>query len=127
MLRSMLTHPDAGKEVRAAIAEQQRQVAAALPADDAVLRAGLIGALTIGALVSRHLLELKGVRDAEVTEIVSVLRGRRPCRAGGERGERVPVELGRDRQNDGDHVHGPTRHKIHQRAGAEQEWETVPW
>ena len=74
MLRSMLTHPDAGKEVRAAIAEQQRQVAAALPADDAVLRAGLIGALTIGALVSRHLLELEGVRDAEATEIVSVLR-----------------------------------------------------
>ncbi|MEO3801148.1 TetR family transcriptional regulator [Nonomuraea sp. B1E8] len=74
MLRSMLTHPDASDEVRAAIAEQQRQVAAALSTDDAVLRAGLIGALTIGVLLSRHLLQLEGVRDAGAAEIVSVLR-----------------------------------------------------
>ncbi|TDE56709.1 TetR/AcrR family transcriptional regulator [Nonomuraea mesophila] len=74
MLRSMLTHPDAGDEVRAAIAEQQRQVSASLPTDDAVLRAGLVGALTIGVLLSRHLLQLEGVRDAGAAEIVSVLR-----------------------------------------------------
>ncbi|MEO3794381.1 TetR family transcriptional regulator [Nonomuraea sp. B10E15] len=74
MLRSMLTHPDTGDEVRAAIAEQQRQVAAALSTDDAVLRAGLIGALTVGVLLSRHLLHLEGVRDAGAAEIVSVLR-----------------------------------------------------
>ncbi|MFC5749452.1 TetR/AcrR family transcriptional regulator [Actinomadura rugatobispora] len=74
MLRSMLTHPDAGREVRAAITEQQRQVAAAIPADDAVLRAGLIGAITLGAIIGRDLLHLEGVRDAKAEDIVEVLR-----------------------------------------------------
>ncbi|MGW4797231.1 TetR/AcrR family transcriptional regulator [Nonomuraea sp. NPDC004297] len=74
MLRSMLTHPDAGEEVRVAVTEQQRQVAAAIPAEDAVLRAGLIGALTLGTVIGRHLLQLDGVRDADVADIVEVLR-----------------------------------------------------
>ncbi|WP_049576230.1 TetR/AcrR family transcriptional regulator [Nonomuraea sp. SBT364] len=74
MLRSMLTHPDAGQEMRAAISGQQRQVAAALPADDALLRAGLIGALTLGTIIGRDLLGLDGVRDADVADIVRVLR-----------------------------------------------------
>ncbi|MEV0384283.1 hypothetical protein [Nonomuraea sp. NPDC050643] len=47
---------------------------AALPSDDAALRAGLIGAITLGTVVGRYLLRLEGVRDAEVADIVSVLR-----------------------------------------------------
>ncbi|MEU6715853.1 TetR family transcriptional regulator [Nonomuraea sp. NPDC046802] len=74
MLRSMLTHPDAGEGVRAALTEQQRQVADSMPADDAVLRAGLVGALTLGTVIARHLLRLEGVRDADVEDIVGVLR-----------------------------------------------------
>jgi AcrR family transcriptional regulator len=74
MLRSMLTHPDAAEEVRQAIGAQQRQVAAAIPADDAMLRAGLIGALTLGTIIGRDLLRLDGVRDADAADIVAVLR-----------------------------------------------------
>lgn len=74
MLRSMLTHPEAGREVRAAITGQQRQVAAAIPADDAALRAALVGALTLGVVVGRELLDLDGLRDAAPEDVVDVLR-----------------------------------------------------
>jgi AcrR family transcriptional regulator len=72
-LRSMFSHPEAGREVRDAMTEQQRQVAALLPGDDAVLRAGVIGALTIGAVIGRHLLALDGLGDAEPAEIGAVM------------------------------------------------------
>ncbi|WP_433516985.1 TetR/AcrR family transcriptional regulator [Nonomuraea sp. CA-143628] len=74
MLRSMLTHPEAGKEVHVAITDQQRQVAAAIPTEDAVLRAGLIGAITLGIVIGRDLLHLEGVRDAKAEDILAVLR-----------------------------------------------------
>ncbi|MFC4015927.1 TetR family transcriptional regulator [Nonomuraea purpurea] len=89
MLRSMLTHPDAGEGVRAALTEQQRQVAGSMPADDAVLRAGLVGALTLGTVIARHLLRLEGVRDADVEDIVGVLRPAVHAIAHGE-AERAP-------------------------------------
>ncbi|MQA12274.1 MAG: TetR family transcriptional regulator [Pseudonocardiaceae bacterium] len=76
MLRSMLTHPEAAKEVRAAVTNQQRDAAAAFPGDDAVLRAGLIGALTLGTVLGRHLLRLDGLRDAPPEAITALLR---PC------------------------------------------------
>jgi AcrR family transcriptional regulator len=75
-LRSMLTHPETGAEVRAAMSDQQNQAAASMRGDDAVLRAGLIGAVTIGVVISRHLLQLDGVRDASAEEITTLLR---PC------------------------------------------------
>ncbi|OLT25458.1 hypothetical protein BJF79_12630 [Actinomadura sp. CNU-125] len=74
MLRSMLTHPEAGREVRAAISEQQRQVAAAIPAPDADLRAALVGAVTLGAVIGRDLLRLDGLSDAAAEDVVDVLR-----------------------------------------------------
>jgi AcrR family transcriptional regulator len=72
-LRSMFSHPDAGREVRDAMTRQQRQVVASMPGDDAVLRSGVIGALTIGAVIGRHLLRLDGLRDAEPAEISAVM------------------------------------------------------
>ncbi|RZU73147.1 hypothetical protein EV384_1546 [Micromonospora kangleipakensis] len=54
MLRSMLTRPNAAREVRA----------------------GLVGAVTIGAVIGRYLLQLDGVRDAPPERIVDLLR---PC------------------------------------------------
>lgn len=73
-LRSMFTHPDAFAEVRTAMIGQQQQVASQLPGDDAVLRAGLIGALTIGTVIGRHLLRLDGLRDAAPAEITTLLQ-----------------------------------------------------
>ncbi|HEY0473213.1 MAG TPA: TetR family transcriptional regulator [Kribbella sp.] len=72
-LRSMFSHPDAGREVRDAMTRQQRQVIASMPGDDAVLRSGVIGALTIGAVIGRHLLRLDGLRDADPAEIGAVM------------------------------------------------------
>ncbi|MGW3542326.1 TetR/AcrR family transcriptional regulator [Nocardia niigatensis] len=59
-IRSMLTHPDATAEVRSAMAAQRRQAAEHLAEDDVELRAGLLGALTIGVVIGRHLLHLDG-------------------------------------------------------------------
>jgi AcrR family transcriptional regulator len=73
-LRSMFTHPEAGLEVRTAMSGQQQQVAALMPGEDAVLRAGLIGALTIGTVIGRHLLQLDGLRDASPEVITALLQ-----------------------------------------------------
>lgn len=73
-IRSMFTHPDATGEVRSAMIARQRQAAHHMAADDADLRAGLIGALTIGAVIGRHLLRLDGLRDAAPERITALLR-----------------------------------------------------
>ncbi|MGV9614791.1 TetR/AcrR family transcriptional regulator [Nocardia xishanensis] len=73
-IRSMFTHPEAADEVRSAMVSRQQQAAQHLAADDADLRAGLIGALTIGAVIGRYLLQLDGLRDAEPERITALLR-----------------------------------------------------
>lgn len=74
MLRSMLTHPDAAEGVRENLHRQQRQLSASLQADDAILRTGLTGAVTLGVIIGRHLLRLDGLRDASPDEITALLR-----------------------------------------------------
>jgi AcrR family transcriptional regulator len=74
MLRSMLTHPDAASHVRDAANRQEQQLAATIPADDAALRAGLIGAVTLGTIIARHLLRLDGLRTATPEQITTQLR-----------------------------------------------------
>ncbi|WP_407561901.1 TetR/AcrR family transcriptional regulator [Streptomyces sp. 184] len=73
-VRSMFTHPEAAAEVREAMLAEQRQVAGVLPAEDADLRTGLIGALTLGTVIARYLLELDGLRDAPPEKVVALLR-----------------------------------------------------
>ncbi|OBB98179.1 TetR/AcrR family transcriptional regulator [Mycobacterium sp. 852002-40037_SCH5390672] len=73
-IRSIFTHPDATGEVRSAMVARQRQAAHHMAPDDAELRAGLIGALTIGAVIGRHLLRLDGLRDAAPERITALLR-----------------------------------------------------
>jgi AcrR family transcriptional regulator len=73
-IRSMFTHPDATGEVRSAMITRQRQAAHHMAADDADLRAGLIGALTIGTVIGRHLLRLDGLREAAPERITALLR-----------------------------------------------------
>ncbi|WP_427888356.1 TetR family transcriptional regulator [Kribbella sp. GL6] len=60
-LRAMFSHPEAAGEVRKAMTAHQRQIAEQLPGDDALVRSGVIGALTLGLVVSRHLVELDGL------------------------------------------------------------------
>ncbi|WP_203855701.1 TetR/AcrR family transcriptional regulator [Plantactinospora mayteni] len=76
MLRSMLTHPEAAHGVREALRHQQRQISLGLSADDALLRTALTGAITLGVVVGRHLLQLDGLRDASPEQITDLLR---PC------------------------------------------------
>lgn len=73
-VRSMFTHPDAAKEVREAMLAEQRQAAEAIPEEDADLRTGLIGALTLGTIIARYLLGLDGLRDAPPDRIIALLR-----------------------------------------------------
>ncbi|HEY3867990.1 MAG TPA: TetR family transcriptional regulator [Actinocrinis sp.] len=72
MLRS-ITHPDAAARVRASANRQGAELAAAIPADDAEVRAGLIGAITLGTVIARHLLQLDGLRAATPDQITDLL------------------------------------------------------
>lgn len=76
MLRSMLTHPEASREVHEVVSNQQRQTADAIAADDAMLRAGLINAMSLGIVVGRYLLQLDGLDTAQPDRIAALLR---PC------------------------------------------------
>jgi AcrR family transcriptional regulator len=70
-LRAMFSHPEAADEVRKAMTAQQRQVADQLAGDDALARSGVIGALTLGLVVSRHLVKLNGL-DAAPEELMAI-------------------------------------------------------
>ncbi|HWC82729.1 MAG TPA: TetR family transcriptional regulator [Pseudonocardiaceae bacterium] len=76
MLRSMLTHPEAAAGVQESIARQQHQLSQVMDLPDASLRTALFGAITLGVIVGRYLLELDGLRDASPEEVAEVLR---PC------------------------------------------------
>ncbi|MGO4613422.1 TetR family transcriptional regulator [Nocardia sp. 2YAB30] len=73
-LRSVLTPNELADELRAAMVERQRQTAEHLADDDAELRAGLLGALTVGVVIGRHLLQLDGLRDASSEQVSALLR-----------------------------------------------------
>jgi AcrR family transcriptional regulator len=73
-LRSMLTHPEAAHHVRLAATQQNQQLAAAIDANDADLRAALIGTIILGIVIGRHLLSLDILRDAEPEQIIDLLR-----------------------------------------------------
>jgi AcrR family transcriptional regulator len=76
MFRSMLTHERAGDDVRTLIRAHERRVRAAVTADHADLRTSLISALCLGTVIGRYLLDLDGLRDAELADITSILA---PC------------------------------------------------
>ncbi|HZX07375.1 TetR/AcrR family transcriptional regulator [Kribbella sp.] len=70
-LRAMFTHPEAADEVRKAMTAQQRQIAGQLPGDDALVRSGVIGALTLGLVISRHLVKLDGL-DVPTEQLTAI-------------------------------------------------------
>jgi AcrR family transcriptional regulator len=76
LLRSMLTNPEAASAASTAIARYQAQIAQAIPAADANLRAAIISAITIGITVSRHLVKSDELAAADPAQVISLLR---PC------------------------------------------------
>jgi AcrR family transcriptional regulator len=76
LLRSMLTNPEAAAAADAAIARYQAQIARAIPAGDADLRAAIISAVTLGLMVSRHLIRSDELASADPADVIELLR---PC------------------------------------------------
>jgi AcrR family transcriptional regulator len=76
LLRSMLTHPDAARTMREGAALYHAQISRPILADDADLRAALVGAVMLGVIVSRHLLSTDALSDASPQQVIDLLR---PC------------------------------------------------
>ena len=76
LFRSMLTNPEAASAASAGIVRYEAQIAQAIPADDADLRAAIISAITIGITVSRHLIKSDELASADSAEVIRLLR---PC------------------------------------------------
>jgi AcrR family transcriptional regulator len=76
LLRSMLTNPEAASAASDGIARYEAQIARAIPADDADLRAAIISAVTLGITVSRHLIKTDELATADPERIIRLLR---PC------------------------------------------------
>jgi AcrR family transcriptional regulator len=74
VLRSMLTHPEAAHSLGERTVRYRAQIASAIPAPDADLRAALISAIILGVAVDRHLLKTGGLDTATPEEIISLLR-----------------------------------------------------
>jgi AcrR family transcriptional regulator len=60
----------------AGIARYETQIAQAIPAADADLRAAIISAITLGITVSRHLIKSDELTSADPAQIIGLLR---PC------------------------------------------------
>jgi AcrR family transcriptional regulator len=76
VLRSMLTNPEAADVVSAGLARYQEQIAQAIPAGDASLRAAIISAVILGVTVSRHLIKSDELAAADPEQVITLLR---PC------------------------------------------------
>jgi AcrR family transcriptional regulator len=74
MLRSMLTHPEAAHSLGERTIRYRAQLAGAISAPDADLRAALIIAIIMGVAVDRHLLKTGGLDAASPEEITNLLR-----------------------------------------------------
>jgi AcrR family transcriptional regulator len=74
LLRSMLTNQEAASAARVATARYEAQIAQAIPAGDASLRAAIISAITLGVMVSRHLIKSDELATADPAQVISLLR-----------------------------------------------------
>jgi AcrR family transcriptional regulator len=74
ILRSMLTNPEAASIISEGMARYQAQIAQAIPAGDAGLRAALISAVILGVTVSRHLIKSDELASADPAQVISLLR-----------------------------------------------------
>jgi hypothetical protein len=74
--RRALTNPEAASAASAGIVRYEAQIAQAIPADDADLRAAIISAITLGITVSRHLVKADELATADPAQVIRLLR---PC------------------------------------------------
>ncbi|MFF7365945.1 TetR family transcriptional regulator [Streptomyces sp. NPDC008125] len=74
MMRSMLTDQAAAEHVRVALGRQIDSVGAALPAEDAELRAALLVTALLGVTVGHQLLGLAPLREASAEQVAALLR-----------------------------------------------------
>ncbi|NUT12046.1 MAG: TetR family transcriptional regulator [Nonomuraea sp.] len=74
MMRSMLTHPEAGASAREALTRQIDRLAESIPGEDARLRAALMTVIMLGVTIGHQLLELPELRDVPHEEIAKALR-----------------------------------------------------
>jgi AcrR family transcriptional regulator len=74
LLRSMLTHPEAAQTLREGAARFEAEISRPIPADDADVRAALAGAVMLGVIVSRHLLNSDALTAASPEQIIDLLR-----------------------------------------------------
>jgi len=72
LLRSMLTNPEAASILSAGMTRYEAQIAQAIPAGDASLRAAVIGAIFLGVMVSRHLVKSDELATADPPSLRSV-------------------------------------------------------
>lgn len=73
-IRAMFTHPQAAEDIRTAMTARQQQAAGHMADPHADVRAGLIGAITLGTVIGRHLLRLDGLDTADPERITALLR-----------------------------------------------------
>jgi AcrR family transcriptional regulator len=73
LLRSMLTNPEAASAVSVGMTRYQAEIARAIPADDASLRASIISAIILGVMVSRHLIKSDELATADPDQIIDLL------------------------------------------------------
>lgn len=74
LLRSMLTHPEAAREIRDSSRAYKDSISQAIPDDEADLRAAVVSAALIGIVLGRHLIRLDHLADAAPERIVEILR-----------------------------------------------------
>lgn len=76
MLRSLLAQRGAADRVRETIALAETDLRGSIDADDAEIRASLIGSISAGVIVGRYILRLDGLGEASTEQILELLR---PC------------------------------------------------
>ncbi|HEY2239482.1 MAG TPA: TetR family transcriptional regulator [Streptosporangiaceae bacterium] len=74
LLRSMLTNPEAAQAMGEGSLRYRNQLAEAIDAPDADLRAALIIAIIVGVVVDRHLLKFGILDTTNPAKIIAVLR-----------------------------------------------------
>jgi AcrR family transcriptional regulator len=74
LLRSMLTHPEAAREIHAGSRVHKATLSRAIPDDEADLRADVVGAALIGVVLGRHLIRLDHLVAADPERVVELMR-----------------------------------------------------
>lgn len=74
LMRSCLTHPEANRIVRDEVmCDRQAHIARVIDADDAELRAALVGACMMGVALARYVIEIPDLAAASAEDVARVM------------------------------------------------------